>query len=68
MKKRNLKSLKINKVAIATFNTFGGRAPQSHGCNDDPIGPPLDDDYVWFTDGPDRVCETFQSWCSFTTG
>lgn len=66
MKKRNLKLLKINKVAIATFNTVGGRAPESNGC-DDPIGPPVDD-HQWFTDGPDRACETFPSWCSFTTG
>jgi len=67
MKKRNLKSLKINKVSVATFNTIGGRAPQSNGC-DDPIGPPVDDDYVWFTDGGGRACRTFPSWCSFTTG
>ena len=68
MKKRNLKSLKINKVSVANFNAVGGRAPQSNNGCDDPIGPPVDDDFVWFTDGPDRVCETFPSWCSFTTG
>ncbi|WP_298424391.1 hypothetical protein [uncultured Kordia sp.] len=67
MKKRNLKLLKVNKVAIATFNSVGGRAPQSNGCAD-PYAPPVDHDHEWFTDGPQRVCETFASWCSFTTG
>ena len=58
MKKRKLKSLKLNKRSISKLILFGGRPPQSHGCNDiaDPIG---DDDHVWFTDAAQWACETF---------
>ncbi|WP_046757055.1 hypothetical protein [Kordia jejudonensis] len=57
MKKRNLKSLKLNKVAISQLRLNGGRAPQSNNCAE-PVGP-SDDDFVWFTDAAQRACETF---------
>ncbi|WP_046757583.1 hypothetical protein [Kordia jejudonensis] len=66
MKKKNLKSLKLNKKSISSFSVLAGRAPDNGG--DEPIGPPNDDDFVWFTDGGDHTCRTFPSWCSFTTG
>ena len=65
MKKRNLKSLRLNKKSISSFTLLGGRAPNNGGG--DPVGPPQEP-HQWFTDGPDRACETFASWCSFTTG
>lgn len=58
MKKRNLNSLKLNKVAISQLRLTGGRPPHSHGCGVDPVGP-SDDDFVWFTDAAQRACETF---------
>jgi hypothetical protein len=65
MKKRNLKSLRLNKKSISNFSLLGGRAPDNG--SDDPVAPPQEP-HQWFTDGPDRACETFASWCSFTTG
>ncbi len=61
MKKRNLKSLKLNKVSISLF---GGALP---GTPSNDAGP-QPDDHEWFTDGGGRICETFASFCSFTTG
>jgi hypothetical protein len=66
MKKKNLKSLKLNKKSISNFNLLGGRAPDNG--NNDPIGPDDPVDHEWFTDGGGWVCRTFPSWCSFTTG
>ncbi|MFK7748237.1 MAG: hypothetical protein AB8B65_07605 [Kordia sp.] len=60
MKKKSLKSLKLNKVSISLF---GGALP---GTPSNQAGSP-DKEHEWFTDGPERVCETFQSFCSFTT-
>lgn len=57
MKKRNLKSLKLNKVAISQLRLTGGIPPKTHGCGVDPIA--TDDDFVWFTDAAQRACETF---------
>jgi hypothetical protein len=57
MKKRNLKSLRLNKKSISRFSVFGGKAP-NNGGGDDPSGP-SDEPHQWFTDAAQRACETF---------
>ncbi len=55
MKKRNLKSLRLNKKSIVKFNLLGGKAPNN---GSDPAEP-SDEPHQWFTDAAQRACETF---------
>jgi hypothetical protein len=57
MKKRDLKSLRLNKKSIVNFTVVGGRAPDNGG-GDAPAGP-SDEPHQWFTDAAQRACETF---------
>ena len=58
MKKRNLKSLKLNKKSISKLSLLGGRAPNSNNGCGGPAGPP-DKEHEWFTDAAQWACETF---------
>ena len=58
MKRRNLKNLKLNKKAIAKFGVFGGRAPHSHTCGNNPETPD-GPGHQWFTDANEHTCQTF---------
>jgi len=55
MKKRNLKSLRLNKKSISKFMLLGGRPPNN---GSDPVAPPQEP-HQWFTDAAERACETF---------
>ncbi|WP_046757054.1 hypothetical protein [Kordia jejudonensis] len=64
MKKRNVKNLELNKKAISNFEVVGGRAPETHTCNNNPVGAD-EPSHVWFTDDLNQhVCQSFHTHCN----
>lgn len=59
MKKRELKTLKLNKKSIANLKKLQGGVPgKTWRCGND-TSAPSDDDHDWFTDANEWACETF---------